>query len=767
MANKRISQLTKSITAFRTGDYIAVDGTDTAKMSKDDLLRVTAENSAILADVMEMGNIGMNVDSLNYVPSSSRARTPENKPVSLMQGDKILAKNGWQFYVAYSVDGNAPYTLSDWLTSFVAPSNIKAHLLTRLSPETTAEKNVITSGIFTSSNSSELSVCQIKTIHDGDISKSAFSDTLDGNGTTPVTSTFYAKPNTTICISLDKVDWHVTGIESEQYKFIIRYFKEDDSAFNVIALYDNVICNNNYFIQVPSDAVKMQVFLRMDVGESLTYSVCPAPIESESVPILADVMEMGNISMYVGSLTYTTSSSRARTPENKPVSLMKGDKIFAKAGWQFYVAYSADGNAPYAVSGWLTSFIAPSNVKVHFVVRLSPEATAEKNVLTSGIFTSATSSELSVSQIETIRDDDISKSAFTAKLEGNGLTPVVSRFYARPNTTICIVFDKVDWHVTGIEPAQYKFVIRYRKAANYSTSNIIGLEDPNLIDNIYFIKVPSDAAAMEIFIRMDAGESLTYSVCPAPDKSNKIDSRIAFVKGINHRGYNTIAPENTLPAFRLSAKMGFGYVETDIQSTSDGHLVCIHDYTVDRTSDGTGNVADMTLEQLKALDFGSWKSAAYAGTKIPTFAEFLVCCRNLGLHAYIELKIGGIAQQAVQMVEAYGMKKHVTYICFNESILPNILLYDPKARLGLLRNSVTADDITWVNNHKTDENEVFIDAVYSNMANAVALCKAANVALELWDIKRSRISVVDEYVSGFTADNVDASVVKYGAELLK
>ena len=366
-----------------------------------------------------------------------------------------------------------------------------------------------------------------------------------------------------------------------------------------------------------------------------------------------------------------------------------------------------------------------------------------------------------------IHDGDISKSVFTDKLDGNGLTPVVSTFYARPNTTICVVLDKVDWHVTGIGAAQYKFVIRYRKASDYSLSNIIGLEDPNLIDNNYFIKVPSDAVLMEIFIRMDAGESLTYSVYPTPDKSENIDSRIAFVKAVNHRGYNTIAPENTLPAFRLSAKMGFGYVETDIQKSADGELVCIHDYTVDRTSNGTGKVADMTLEQLKALDFGSWKSSAYAGTKIPTFAEFLVCCRNLGLHAYIELKIGGIAQQLVQMVEAYGMKNHVTYICFNESILQTILPYDPKARIGLLRNHVTADDITWVNNHKTTENEIFIDAVYANAENAVALCKSANIALEVWDITRSRISKVDEYISGFTANNVDASIVKYGEELLK
>lgn len=487
---------------------------------------------------------------------------------------------------------------------------------------------------------------------------------------------------------------------------------------------------------------------------------------AENYAICADVMEMGNISMSSSSLTYTSSSSRARTPENKPVSLRKGDKIFSKSGWQFYVAYSADGNVPYTVAGWLTSFVAPSDVKVHLLARLSPEVTAGKNVITSGIFTSANSSELSVSQIKTIHDGDISKSVFTDKINGNGTTRVISAFYARPNTTICIVLDKVDWHVTGIEAGQYKFVIRYFDADN-SAFNIIALEDANLCDNAYFIKVPSDAVRMEIFIRMDVGESLTYSVYPTPNKSDKIDSRIAILKGINHRGYNTIAPENTLPAFRLSAKMGFGYVETDVQKTSDDKLVCIHDLTVDRTSNGSGNVADMTLDQLKALDFGSWKSAAYTGTKIPTFAEFLICCRNLGLHAYIELKVGNTEQQIVQMVEAYGMKGRVSYICFNGVMLQHILSYDPRARVGLLCTYVTADDITWVNNHKTDENDIFISVAYANRADALTLCKAANIPLEVYTVARYQISLADEYISGFTSDNCDASVVKYGEELLK
>ena len=73
----------------------------------------------------------------------------------------------------------------------------------------------------------------------------------------------------------------------------------------------------------------------------------------------------------------------------------------------------------------------------------------------------------------------------------------------------------------------------------------------------------------------------------------------SYVKGINHRGYATVAPENTLPAYQLSAKKGFRYVETDVLFTSDNVPVLLHDITIDRTSNGTGNSAYIRISRLK------------------------------------------------------------------------------------------------------------------------------------------------------------------------
>ncbi|MGI8386424.1 glycerophosphodiester phosphodiesterase [Robertmurraya sp. P23] len=95
------------------------------------------------------------------------------------------------------------------------------------------------------------------------------------------------------------------------------------------------------------------------------------------------------------------------------------------------------------------------------------------------------------------------------------------------------------------------------------------------------------------------------------------------VDNVAHRGATAYAPENTIAAFDLAVDMKTDYIEIDVQRSKDGELVLIHDTTVDRTTDGTGKVGDLTFEQLRSLDAGSWKGEQYEGEPIPTFKEIL------------------------------------------------------------------------------------------------------------------------------------------------
>jgi glycerophosphoryl diester phosphodiesterase len=90
-----------------------------------------------------------------------------------------------------------------------------------------------------------------------------------------------------------------------------------------------------------------------------------------------------------------------------------------------------------------------------------------------------------------------------------------------------------------------------------------------------------------------------------------------------HRGDSKVAPENTIPAFVSAVEKGAHMIEFDVALTRDGRLVIMHDGTVDRTTNGKGKVADLTFDEIRALDAGSWFSEKFAGTKVPTLEEAL------------------------------------------------------------------------------------------------------------------------------------------------
>ena len=244
------------------------------------------------------------------------------------------------------------------------------------------------------------------------------------------------------------------------------------------------------------------------------------------------------------------------------------------------------------------------------------------------------------------------------------------------------------------------------------------------------------------------------------------------VKGIAHRGYSTTAPENTIPAFQLAKQEGFFYVETDVQFTSDGVPVLLHDASIDRTSNGTGNIADLTFEQVRQYDFGSWKSATYTGTQIPSFEEFMRLCRDLVLHPYIEIKCAMTTTQVkalLDIIEAAGMKGKVTWISYNYTCLGYVTYYDPTARIGVLiatLDSTTAQiALTAAAGLSTGSNEVFIDTSSTSDA-AAEICLEAGYPIETWGTLTNTVIInAHPYYTGFTHGSINAEEVLHDASI--
>ena len=246
-----------------------------------------------------------------------------------------------------------------------------------------------------------------------------------------------------------------------------------------------------------------------------------------------------------------------------------------------------------------------------------------------------------------------------------------------------------------------------------------------------------------------------------------------LIAGVNHRGWYE-CPENTLIAYKESKKHGYTKVETDVSFTSDGFPVCLHDNTINRTArnaDGTAisktiNINNITFEAVREYDFGIYKGSAYAKEKIPSFEEFILLCRNLGLHPYIELKNSATYTEAqiqsiVNIVKKYGMLRKCSWISFNLTYLEYVKDYDEGARVGYL-TGLTAANIASTQTLSTGKNEIFIDTSSYNDTEGINRAIASGIPVEVWTIDSDDIVAnLNPYISGVTTNKVRVDKVLY------
>jgi glycerophosphoryl diester phosphodiesterase len=159
---------------------------------------------------------------------------------------------------------------------------------------------------------------------------------------------------------------------------------------------------------------------------------------------------------------------------------------------------------------------------------------------------------------------------------------------------------------------------------------------------------------------------------------------------IAHRDSSAYALENTLAAFDLALQMRCRHLELDVHLSSDGHIVVMHDETVDRTTNGTGPVGSQTLAELRALDAGAWFGPQFTGERLPTFAEVLERYQGrVHIHTEIKGRAPHLASGTADLMRQYGMAEHVTVTAFQYLRLAEIRAYPPELPTGWLVNEVS------------------------------------------------------------------------------
>ncbi|MBR5442664.1 MAG: glycerophosphodiester phosphodiesterase [Clostridia bacterium] len=163
---------------------------------------------------------------------------------------------------------------------------------------------------------------------------------------------------------------------------------------------------------------------------------------------------------------------------------------------------------------------------------------------------------------------------------------------------------------------------------------------------------------------------------------------------ISHRGANQVAPQNTIEAFEKSIEIGCDGFETDIHLTKDGIPVVCHNFTINETSTGKGAIKDMTLEELRQYDFGSYKGEQFKGVKIPTLDEFLEVSKKMGDKMKvldIELKSEKfgeagteLAEKTIDAVKNHGLFDKLLISSFDPALLVVCKKIDKNCKTGIL-----------------------------------------------------------------------------------
>jgi glycerophosphoryl diester phosphodiesterase len=179
-----------------------------------------------------------------------------------------------------------------------------------------------------------------------------------------------------------------------------------------------------------------------------------------------------------------------------------------------------------------------------------------------------------------------------------------------------------------------------------------------------------------------------------------------------HRGAVAVRPENTLAAFSYAIASGCDRLELDVRLTADERLVVIHDKTVDRTTDGTGAVADLRFADIRRLDAGQ-------GERIPSLDEVLDLARPAAITLQIEVKGPNTERAAPTAIRRHGVETRIVFTSFDHERARAAKQLLPGARSGILVRGYPADPLGMLSEARADEIHVHASWIDDPLVRAV------------------------------------------------
>ncbi len=180
-----------------------------------------------------------------------------------------------------------------------------------------------------------------------------------------------------------------------------------------------------------------------------------------------------------------------------------------------------------------------------------------------------------------------------------------------------------------------------------------------------------------------------------------------MIKNFAHRGFSGKYPENTLLAFKKAIDEGVDGIELDVQFTKDKEIVIIHDETIDRTTDGKGNVFDYTYEELEKFDASYIYKGKMGFNKIPTLREYFELIKETNIITNIELKTGvneylGIEEKVLELIKEFHMEERVIISSFNHYSILRMKKIAPQIKCGFLSETWIIDSGKYTKNFNVE-----------------------------------------------------------------
>lgn len=213
---------------------------------------------------------------------------------------------------------------------------------------------------------------------------------------------------------------------------------------------------------------------------------------------------------------------------------------------------------------------------------------------------------------------------------------------------------------------------------------------------------------------------------------------MAVSLNFGHRGFSGRYPENTLLAFEKAMDAGCDGIELDVHLSRDGEVVIIHDETVDRTTDGSGNVRDFTLEELKKLNaYGSFPGK-FGRSEIPTLREYFELIRGTGIITNIELKVGvyvypEIEEKTLKLIDEFGLRDRIIISSFNHYSVLAMKKLAPDMKYGFLEESRVIDMPQYARGHGVDAIHPLFNVVDADYMNQ---CRQLGLDVNCWTVNR-------------------------------